>query len=409
MVADNKGNDAGKAALASHASQERIFTSGFLTIALVNMVMFMGFQMTSTGIPVYADSIGATSLEVGFVTTFATLSALIVRPLSGMALDRFGRKGLFIAALAVMALAVSLFSAFPVVWVLLALRFLQGIGWGVSSTAASTIAADLIPRSRFAEGMGYFALTGAVAVAIGPALATALLERASIEVMVAVCAACTVAALALALFLPRGATTPPQQTEEPLLSRLFDRTALIPAVLIALINVSFASITTYIVLHGQAQGIEGIALYFVVYALITIVSRPVIGKIVDRAGFFWPGLLSVVGVVATFVVISLADSVALFCVAGVFAGLGFGTAMSTFQAMAVASAPARRRGVATSTYMFGFDGGIAIGSVVAGLLVGMLGYSGMYLAITVFPLAAGIVLVAMGPKRLASYSAQAGE
>lgn len=122
------------------------------------------------------------------------------------------------------------------------------------------------------------------------------------------------------------------------------------------------------------QGVEGIALYFIVYALVAIVSRPLIGKIVARRGFLWPGLLSIAGVVATLVVISFADSVALFCVAGVFAGLGLGTAMSTFQAMAVAAAPARRRGVATSTYMFGFDLGIALGSVVAGVLVGMLGY-----------------------------------
>lgn len=409
MATGERDNDAGKAAPAARVSQERIFTSGFLTIALVNMVMFMGFQMTTTGIPVYADSIGATPLEVGFVTTFATLSALAVRPFSGMALDRFGRKGLFIAALVVMALAVSLFSAFPVVWVLLALRFLQGIGWGVGTTACSTIAADLIPRSRFAEGMGYFALTGAVATAIGPALATALLEQVNVGTMVTVCAVCTVVALVAALFLPRSAPAPSQPAAEPLLSRLFDRDALVPAVLIGLVNLAFASITTYIVLHGQAQGVEGIALYFIVYALVTIVSRPLIGKIVDRRGFFWPGLLSIAGVVATLVVISFADSVALFCVAGVFAGLGLGTAMSTFQAMAVAAAPARRRGVATSTYMFGFDLGIALGSVVAGVLVGMLGYSGMYLAVTVFPIAAGVVLVAMGPKRLEAYAVQGGE
>lgn len=100
MAGEEKGGGAEKAASAGHVSQERIFTSGFLTIALVNMVMFMGFQMTTTGIPVYADSIGATPLEVGLVTTCVTLSALAVRPFSGMALDRFGRKGLFIAALA---------------------------------------------------------------------------------------------------------------------------------------------------------------------------------------------------------------------------------------------------------------------------------------------------------------------
>lgn len=38
--------------------------------------------------------------------------------------------------------------------------------WGASSTASSTIATDIIPKARMGEGMGYFGLTGTLAMAV---------------------------------------------------------------------------------------------------------------------------------------------------------------------------------------------------------------------------------------------------
>jgi MFS family permease len=137
---------------------------------------------------------------------------------------------------------------------------------------------------------------------------------------------------------------------------------------------------------------------------VTIISRPVIGKIIDKTGFFMPGILSALGVAVTLVLISIATNIRMFCIAGVFAGLGLGTGMGTLQTMAVASAPAERRGVATSTYLFGLDAGLATGAVIAGAIADAVGYSDMYLCMAVFPIIACLIFVIFGKKRISQYS-----
>lgn len=426
-------------------AKENLWTLEFILISLINLAVFMGFNMTNTGMPVFIDLLGATPFQVGLVTTLSTGAALATRPFTGWMVDHMGRKGILIAGIVVTAVSVALFLVFPFISAILILRFIQGLGWGLSSTATSTIVADVLPRPRFAEGMGWFAMTTSLASAIAPALSIVLLEQAGGEAMIAVTLVCIVLAFILALMgrftrpassiptkqtkpqasipsvSPTGTTTQhaatqtktdqkpslpvaPEEGEKPsALSMLFDRHALLPSVLSCLVNTAFAPIATFIVLHSQEQGVAGISLYFVVYALVNIVSRPSIGRIIDRHGFFWPGLLASIGVVISLVLIAGAQSLVVFCIAGAFCGLGFGTAMSTFQTMAVGSVHPSRRGVATSTYLFGMNGGMAIGSLIAGLFIESLGYSNMYLLMALFPAISGIVVLVVGPKGLKKY------
>lgn len=384
----------------------KIWTRDFVLIALINMTVFMGFYITNTGMPVYVSMLGASDVIVGLVTTLTTATAIIIRPFSGIMIDRFGRKGILLTSLSCMTVIIVAYAVFPLIGVLLSLRVLHGFAWGLGSTATSTIAADSIPRSRFAEGMGYFALTNAIASAIAPALALILLQNIGIEPMIAAAALSTAISLVLVIAQKTRSQVvgKPSLKSQLKLSDLFDRRALLPACIMGLINTAFAAITTFIALHGQEQGVDNVFLYFTVYAVVTIISRPIIGRVIDKTGYFGPGVLSILGVVITLVIIAFADNLMWFCAAGVFAGLGIGAAMGTFQAMAIAAVPSERRGVATSTFLFGFDGGIAMGALIAGTLSGIGGYSVMYLAMTVFPLIACAVIFIAGKKRIARYS-----
>lgn len=385
-------------------TQTRIWTRDFILIALINLTTFIGFNMVNTGMPVYVSSLGASDVIVGLVTTFSTGAALLVRPFAGLMLDRFGRKGILVVNVAAMSVIIVAYAVFPLVAVILALRICHGVAWGLGSTAASTIAADAIPRRRFAEGMGYFAMTTALAVAIAPILTLVLLENVGIVPMIAVAATSTVASLVLALIQRSKQPPKPQSKVKFSFQTLFDRRALLPALMVFLITCAFGAITTFIFLHGQEQGVDNIFLYFTVYAVITLVSRPFIGIIIDKSGFFLPGIFSILGVIITLFLIAISTNIILFCIAGVFAGLGIGTGMATFQTMAVAAVPSKRRGIATSTYLFGLDGGIALGALVAGILSGIGSYGTMYLIMILFPVLALLVFLGAGKQQIATYS-----
>ncbi|MTE28521.1 MFS transporter, partial [Winogradskyella sp. ZXX205] len=70
-------------------------------------------------------------------------------------------------------------------------------GWGFSTTASGTIATDLIPAKRRGEGMGYFGLSGNIALAFGPTLGLALAGVISFKLLFLICALLGLAALVL--------------------------------------------------------------------------------------------------------------------------------------------------------------------------------------------------------------------
>ena len=406
---------------AQRASLGEIFTRDFLLLATINLCLFIGFQMLNVGIPVYMSQLGAPAQIIGLATTFMTIAATITRIFAGAMVDRFGRSGMLVGGIAILVCAIVSFSIFPIVGAILGLRLLHGVGWGIGSTATSTIAADIIPKHRFAEGMGYYSMTIAISGSIAPAASIALVQGPGTIYMLIISAAVTVLAFILAIIqvrLRRHATesqadgapvdrpvapddpangdASSSSTAEPRkapskFDTFFERRALLPGALIMLINVGFGCIITFIALHAEAQGVSGVTWYFITYAICTLASRPIIGKLIDRYGYRVPSILAAFCTAATLVLIGFSNSALMFAFSGIFAGLGLGTTMTAFQAMAVASVEPWRRGVATSTFFTAFDIGIAIGSLLGGALVETLGYTAMYSIIALFPLAVAII------------------
>lgn len=59
---------------------------------------------------------------------------------------------------------------FDSIHAIVAARILHGFGFGLSTTFAAAIVADVIPASRRGEGIGYFGLGSTVMMALAPAV-----------------------------------------------------------------------------------------------------------------------------------------------------------------------------------------------------------------------------------------------
>ena len=381
-----------------------VWTRDFVIIALINLTAIASCNMLVTGIPVYIVQLGGSDIMAGLAITITTICALLIRPFSGIAMNRFGRKNILILCLLVLTLNTFANALFPVISIILVLRMIHGASWGISTTVVSTIAADNIPRKRFAEGMGYFAMSTSLALAVSPALALALLQNIGINTMVIVATIICAASLLFATM-----QKPQQRVVDEIKNKLtwtdlFEKHAFLPSVMMFLFSCSLASITTFIALHALSREVNTIFIYFIVYSVTNVVSRPFIGRIIDRKGFFFPVLFSAVGVGITLLIISFSTNIFMFCIAGIFGGLGLGTGTGALQTMAVASVPPQRRGVAMSTFFIGFDGGLAVGSAIAGILSNALGYSNMYMIFIVFPAIAFFVFLSRGKRRIDEYS-----
>lgn len=84
--------------------------------------------------------------------------------------------------------------------ILVVVRIVQGVGWGLSNTASGTIASDLVPKKTAGEkASDFFGLSGNLALAIGPALGLFLVNHIEFSTLFIICGSLTLIALVLAL------------------------------------------------------------------------------------------------------------------------------------------------------------------------------------------------------------------
>ncbi len=359
--------------------QKELWTRDFLLITLGNLFIFLGFQMLLPIMPVFALELGGTEAWAGMVTGIFTLASVIMRPITGRLLDRQGRKGVYLGGLLLFFLCMVAYHWVPGIVFLLLLRFIHGFGWGASSTASSTIATDIIPKARMGEGMGYFGLTGTLAMAVGPALSLGLAGRYGYNTVFTIATASVVIALVFALLIryqePEGRANPDLANKQS----IFEKTALRPGVTIAFITMSYGGVVSFIALYAAQRQVENIGLFFTVYAIALMISRPVFGKLSDRKGYSFAILPGMIGVSGAMLLLFFAHTLAGFVVAGFIYGLGFGALQPALQAMAVRNVPPSRRGAANATFFLGFDLGIGVGAMLWGAVAELVGYQAIYL------------------------------
>lgn len=316
---------------------------------------------------------------LGWVSGLSTLSALLIRPLAGQIIDRVGRKWIFLIGTAIILAVTGAYLCVASVALILVLRFIHGIGWGFASTASNTIATDNIPRNRFSMGMGIFSLSISLALAIAPALSLSL----ELPIVVVVAFICTTLAIVLVAgirFSPISAVPKGKR------GAAFEKSSIVPSICMFMVTTTYGAIVTFLAMLGQEKSIVGIGLFFTVYSIAMIASRPIVGKLTDQYGFgvgMWPGVaLLFTGML----LLAYASTIKGVAFAAFLYGVGYGAAQNSLQTLAVVSASPERRGAANATFFVAFDGGIGFGAVIGSLIAAVAGYTHIFTILSVCPL-----------------------
>jgi len=360
------------------APKEKIWTRDFVAICFANFFVFLGFQMTLPTLPIFVKEIGGSDQMIGIVVGIFTFSALAFRPYAGHALESKGRGFVYMVGIAMFTIAVSFYGFTSAIIVLLILRILHGAGFGMASTASGTIASDLIPPSRLGEGMGYFGLSGNLALALGPALGLALVGHISFISLFLLCGALGVTSFLLASRVRfKKVEASPHKTTTVKFD-IFEKAALPPAILLFFITVTFGGIASFLPLLTAEKGIPGIEIYFIVYAIFLMVSRTFSGQIYDRKGHLFVFPPGTILIFIAMILLSWLPNTMTLMIAAAFYGTGFGMVQPALQAWAVSSAGANRKGMANATFFSFFDLGVGIGAMTFGYIANTFSYSAIY-------------------------------
>ncbi|MCZ2257906.1 MFS transporter [Sporosarcina sp. G11-34] len=362
--------------------KEPIWTRPFISLFITNITVFIVFYGLVTTLPLYAIGVlNRTDEEAGLLMTTFLLSAIVVRPFTGKILDVAGKRKMLWIALVLYLVCTVLYYFIKPFEVLLVLRFLQGIWFSIITTAALSIAADIVPIRRRGAGLGYFTMSTNLAVVLGPLIALYVIQSYSFDVLFIVLSMLMVVGVLMSISAPVGVITEKSLVKNKLkIGDLFEKEALPVAILGSMIALSYASVLSYLSIYAQEKGLLTLAsTFFLVFAAVMLLTRPFTGRLFDEKGpkyVIIPGFISfAIGLV----LLANMDAAVGFLVAGAFIGFGYGALVPSFQTLAVQSTKHERSGYATATFFTFFDTGLAIGSYVLGLIAIHFGYQYVYL------------------------------
>ena len=129
-------------------SNIKLWTRNFITLVGANGLLFAGFHFLLPTLPLYAASIGASGAEIGIITGIFGFSAIFIRLFTDAGVRKFGKKKCLYLGLLCSFLATLSYDMFTSVYSLIAARILHGIGFGLSTTFAAALIADVIPDRK---------------------------------------------------------------------------------------------------------------------------------------------------------------------------------------------------------------------------------------------------------------------
>jgi len=276
--------------------------------------------------------------------------------------------------------------------IIVCICFFHGAAFGITSTTTATIVSDLIPRERKGEGIGYFSLSQTLATAIGPFIGMFLSQHGSYSIIFAACAIVSAISLIMAPFLSLSKRELSDEQMQGMqgfkLSNFIEPRVITISIIALLTFLSYSSIVSFLSVYAKEINlVDAASFFFIVYAVVVLISRPTVGRMFDLKGensIMYPAIL--IFAIGIFLISQSYHGYVLL-LAAALVGLGLGAVQSSTQTIAVKIAPPHRLGLANSTFFMLSDIGMGIGPLMVGFIIPFIGYRGMYKVVAIIALA----------------------
>ncbi|WP_104489887.1 MFS transporter [Acinetobacter indicus] len=376
----------------SNTASQPLWNKPFLLCFSNNLFLFIFYFAQTTILPIYIlNELNGSLAQAGLAMTLFMVSSILVRPFSGLIIAKLGRKKTLFLSESMFCLLSFAYIFADNLTLLLIIRFIHGIWFSILTTVTVPIANDFIPEQRKGEGMGYFVMSVNLGIVLGPLLGISLIQTWSYSIIATVLAVIISLGFAFCFMIP---LREPEKTDTAATVRrklslhdFMEKKALTVSVMAMLVAFSYASIMSFISTYAEEKDLLSYAsIFFIVFAISMMSLRPITGKIYDSYGPRYVIYPSILMFAAGLALLSQMQGVVSFMVSAIFIGMGFGTLQPCLQTLAIQRVPKSRIGHATSTFFTCYDIGIALGSLLVGLLISWQGYSITYLV------CAGVVL-----------------
>ena len=395
----------------SNQNDDKIFTRDFFLIfgALLFSALVM-YALMST-VTEYATALGSSATIAGLVSGIYIFGGLCSRIYSANALERKDWKKLAVLFLSIHFLACILYFFADNVTFLLIVRFIHGLGFGASANAIVTIASAILPKKRFGEAFGYFMLGTTLAVGLGPYISGFFYDNWGSTGSFGLATSFAALGLLCILLLDiskyeiihnmeaeshiEGESIDNGSLMEKgkvrgIIDKIFEVPAIPVSLFTGLTSLGYVSILSFYRLYAvETDLVSAFSLFFIIYSVVLVGSRPIAGRIQDNYG---DRIICFTGIIAQalglFLIAWMPSTITVF-ICAVCAALGFGTLNSACTAIVTRDTPTNRRPYAISTFYIFCDGTMGFGPALLGSFVSASsGYAPVYFISSIFTLIA---------------------
>jgi DHA1 family multidrug resistance protein-like MFS transporter len=388
----------------------------FVAVVLASLVSRLGYQMArSPVLPAFASELGAGPELLGVIVAASTITGVFFKLPAGTLSDMLGRKRMMVLGALFFAFPPFLYPLIKDPWMLLALRFVHGFATAIFSPVAAAYIAGLREQGRGAR-LGWFASVNDIGATAGPMLGGFILYfTSSFTVTYLTAGSLGVLTLVIVLMLPD--IEPGRVREIKSFAERFAEfrrgvveVVSVPPILIAsaieaTMYFGYAAYLGFLPIYAKQAGLNDaeIALVLGAQLVAAMLIKPLAGTLSDRRGRKAVIVAGLASCIVALPLIFRSEGFAMFALTSAVLGVGVGAVTPVTNALIADLASANRLGAAMGVFGTIFDFGEAMGPIVAGFLIGSLGYVVTFdiLAAMTFA-AAGALMFAVTERRTAS-------
>ena len=351
-------------------------------------MIFFSFMLIMPILPLYlSEEFGSGKHTIGVVLSGYTIMALLARMFSGYIVDTYNRK-------TVLLLSYGLFATFFLGYLIggslilfAIIRTLHGAPFGTVTVSNSTVAIDVLPAERRAEGIGYYGLSNNLATAISPTVGIYIYEVwGNFQAIFLLSFMMAAAGFLISKTVKH---TPPSKIAAGLvppkkspfsLDRFFLMKGWSVGLMLAMLSFSYGVLSTYLAIYAKEElGMtQGAAAFFLILSVSLMVSRLTGNKSLRTGRVVHNATVGMCVSVFSYLAFAAIHNYWGFFGCAVILGLGNGHMFPAVQTMFVNLAPNNRRGTANSSMLTSWDVGVGAGVVVGGIASELSGYNAAF-------------------------------
>ena len=374
--------------------------SNLARLFLADFLVRSFYQVGKTPLlPLFAASIGAGEVIIGFIVSVSTMTGMLLKPLFGILSDRWGRKIWLLVATLIFSGIPFLYEFITTDQELILVRLFHGISTAIFGPVSLAYVASL-DSNNVGSRIAFFGISRLLASLIAPLIAGILLTFLDFEVVFMLIGFCSLVAM-VPIFLLSDNHIENSREKVSIMKYFYTSFASsikIPSIWLAGLLELKVYLTIYAVkaflplfiISQEGGTVFQAGLFFFIQELIHIAFRVVGGKLADRN---YTLLAIIIGMFSIALGLSLLNILPqnLLLLSAAFFGAGQGLIFPSSVAMLSRKANKIHIGAAMGLYGALRNLGKVIGPIIAGLILSIYSY------VTVFYIFALIIVLVLVP------------